>query len=82
MAAGELEIRNELNTLFQKVFRIKDLEINPDWSASNIDGWDSLNHMKLIAEIEAHFQLAFSYREVKGLTTISDLIQLVLKHKN
>jgi acyl carrier protein len=46
-------------------------------TANDIDGWDSITHMKLIGAIEEKFQTDFSYKEVMSLKNIGDLIELV-----
>ena len=78
--AQEISIQ-ELNTVFQKVFRDESLEIDLNWSADNIEAWDSVTHMRLIAEVESVFRVEFSYLEVMKLNTIGDLLQLINKHK-
>lgn len=63
--------------VFRKVFQDPDLVINPDYTANNIAGWDSLTHMTLIAELENFFSIRFTFQEVSEFKTVGDLIQII-----
>lgn len=78
--AQEITIQ-ELNAVFQAVFRDNSLEVDLNWSADNIEAWDSITHMRLIAEVESAFSVEFSYLEVMKMNTIGDLLKLINKHK-
>ncbi len=72
----------ELNEVFQSVFNDKSLSIEFSWNADNIDSWDSVTHMRLIASVEERFEVNFSYREVMKLNTVGDLLGLVNEKKS
>lgn len=72
----------EFSRVFRFVFKDENLVIHPNDSANTIDGWDSITHMKLIDAIESHFDVRFSYQEVRKLQNIQDLVNLVSKHKS
>jgi len=71
----------ELNQVFCKVFRRKELVISPVSNAGSIDGWDSLTHMELITEIEKHFQLNFSFNEIMAFRNAGDIVACIEKHR-
>jgi len=48
-------------------------------SASDIEKWDSMNHVTLIAAIEKEFAVAFDIMEIIGMTTIGDFVDVVAK---
>ena len=66
-----------LQEVFKEVFKKSDIEINPSMTANDIDRWDSITHMKLIAAVEKKFNVDFSYKEVMALKNIGDLLTLV-----
>ena len=66
-----------LQEVFKEVFKKSDIEINPSMTANDIDRWDSITHMKLIAAVEKKFYVDFSYKEVMALKNIGDLLTLV-----
>jgi acyl carrier protein len=74
MSATTLE---QLQTLFRQVLGRPDLVVSVGSSARDITGWDSLNHMRIIAEVEKHFGLTFSFDDVRNLQNVGDLVQLI-----
>ena len=64
------EIYATLGEVFRDVF-------GPD----DVDGWDSLNHVRLIIAVERAFSIRFSTREISGLKNVGDLTAVVAKKK-
>ncbi len=50
-----------------------------DSQFGDVPGWDSLGHMKLVAEIEATLDVEFDIEEIIGVDTIEKLIKMVVK---
>ena len=71
------QILAELNAIFQQVFRDSSLKILPTTTADDIRGWDSLTHMNLIAEVEKHFDLEFSFDEVMDFQNVGDMVDSI-----
>jgi acyl carrier protein len=74
--------RDELEKVFRKTFNDDSISINDNMTASDIEAWDSLNHIKLIIAVEEHFKTRFSNAEVARLTNIGNLINLINKKIN
>jgi acyl carrier protein len=68
---------DQLQDLFRKILGLPALVIKPADTANDVVGWDSLNHMRLIAEVESHFGVQFSFEDVRGLQNVGDLIRLI-----
>jgi len=71
------EIIGKLKTVFEKVFRGKDLAITREMTAADIEEWDSLRHIELISEVETAFGTKFKLREVLSMKNVGDLIDLI-----
>ena len=71
------EIQSKLNVVFQDVFDDDELVVTPDYSAEDVDGWDSLTHIRLVLTTEKAFGVKFSTSEVGQLETVGDLIKLI-----
>jgi acyl carrier protein len=56
---------------------LSDWVIGEDTLASQVPGWDSLNHVNVILAIEKHFHVRFKPIEVLKLKNIGDLQRLV-----
>ena len=58
------EIYERLNEVFQDVFGDDDITVNDETTAADIDGWDSLRHISLLAAIEDEFDIEFDIDEL------------------
>jgi acyl carrier protein len=68
-----------LTEVFRTVFDQPTLTLNDTMTASDVENWDSLNHIDLIVAIEKKFKIKFTTREVTGLKTVGDLAELIAK---
>jgi acyl carrier protein len=71
-------MEERLQQVFRKVFNDADLIIDQNTSAKDIDIWDSLTHMELIAAIEEEFSIRFSFDEVMRFHNVGDLMRSIL----
>lgn len=67
----------ELREIMRDVF--DDEEINPTeaMTADDVDGWDSLSHIRLMVSIEKHFGIQFTNAEVENLRNVGDLLRTI-----
>jgi acyl carrier protein len=66
-----------LNAIFRTVFDDEKIQIRPEMTANDIDGWDSLSHVNLITAVEAEFSIRFSHRELLTFKNIGDLFACI-----
>lgn len=76
------EIISKLQNVFRMVFQDNNLEININYTAKDIPGWDSLTHMTLINAIEQTFGIIFTFDEVTQFQNINDIVKLLEKNLN
>lgn len=67
----------KLNQIFAKVFDNDSLTILPHMTANDVDGWDSMSHLKLIVTVEKEFGIKISGSEVMRLKNVGDLLNLI-----
>ncbi len=67
------EILKTLNEVFIDVLE-EEIQISEENSAMDIEGWDSLNHIILIVEIEKKFKIKFNSREINNWKNIGEII--------
>ena len=65
--------------IIKDVFDNDDLEISNDTVAKDVEGWDSINHLQLINEIEDEFDITFSMSEVQGFSNVGELVDYISK---
>ena len=71
------EITGTLKNVFQNVFDQSDITITREMTAHDVESWDSLHHIQLISEVERAFKIKFKLREVMGMKSVGDLIDLI-----
>jgi acyl carrier protein len=69
-----------LTSVFREVFDDDELVLRPDLTANDVDGWDSLAHIRLILSVQKKFGVKFSPVEMNRLKNVGDLIALT-QHK-
>ncbi len=69
----------KLNGIFRAVFDNDEINIRPEMTANDIDGWDSLSHMNLVAAVELKFKVRFALGELQSLKNVGHLADLIDK---
>jgi len=70
-------IEERVNKVFKTVFENDQIQVNPNTTAADIDGWDSITHLTLITSIESEFSISFTGFEIMGMQNVGDMIRLV-----
>lgn len=65
-----------LTSVFREVFDDDELELKPEMTADDVDGWDSLAHIRLVLSVQKAFGIKFSPVEMNRLKNVGDLITL------
>ncbi len=73
----EADVYERLSQIFVDVFGDDSLRLTPDMTADDVDGWDSLTHIRLVITTEKAFGMKFSASEVGGLKNVGELVQLI-----
>lgn len=73
----EAQIYARLSEIFRDVFDEDSIAVNPDLTAKDVDGWDSLTHIRLILTVEKAFKIKFSTSEIGRLQKVGDLVVLI-----
>jgi acyl carrier protein len=72
-----MSAKEHLNDIFRQVFDDDTIEIAPEMTANDIDGWDSLSHINLITAVEAGFGIRFNQKELLTFKNIGDLLKSI-----
>ncbi len=62
------------------IFEIPVEEIDDGTSPGNVGLWDSLNHLRLISEIEKVFGIRIPQKEIRKMLTFADIREIVCLH--
>ena len=71
------EVYRRLNEVFRNVFDDSNLVISPEMTANDVDGWDSLRHVRLMLSVERAFDIKVSAYEVNKLKDVAQLAKLI-----
>ena len=69
----------QLTPIFRQVFDDESIVITRETTADDIDGWDSLSHMNLVAAVELKFKVRFALGELQSLKNVGHLADLIDK---
>ncbi|MBK7172883.1 MAG: acyl carrier protein [Bacteroidales bacterium] len=73
------DIKNELTLIMRRVLKQENLSLKEDFTDRDIEGWDSMAQVELIAEIEEHFNIEFSLKDLPRLNSVKNIIQLIVQ---
>lgn len=66
-----------LTQIFHDVFDDDSIVLRPDLTASDVDGWDSLAHVRLLLTVERKFGIKFNAIEAGKLKNAGELMELI-----
>lgn len=73
------EILAKVQEIFREELELDDLVLTDETSADDIEEWDSLSHVQLVAAMEEAFGFEFKSREILSWENIGDLIDSIEK---
>lgn len=59
------------------VFDDDTIQLKPETTANDVDGWDSLSHVNLIVAVESKFSIKFSQKELVSFKSVGDLLKSI-----
>ena len=71
------EIYERLNNIFWDVFDDDSLSVTPATTAADIEDWDSLSHITLMAAVEDEFRMKFSMKEVVEMKNVGEMVTII-----
>lgn len=73
----EREVYDRLNRVFQEVFDDRKIRVTASTTADDIEDWDSLEHITLVAAVESEFGMKFRMSEVSTMKNVGELAAIV-----
>ena len=71
------EIYEQLNEVFRDVFDDDTIEVNDQTTSRDIEDWDSLEHINLIAAIETQFRMKFTMGQVVTMKNVGEMVDII-----
>ena len=70
-------ILNQLDIVFIDVLDNKNIKLNVNTTADDVEDWDSLNHIQLVVAIEKKFKIRFSSKEIQSWKNVGELVESI-----
>lgn len=74
------EVFHTLNEVFRDVFDDESITVNDATTSEDIEEWDSLEHINLIAAVEQEFGMKFSMGQVVTMKNVGEMADIILDH--
>lgn len=71
---------SEILTWVAEVFERPAEGLRPETKRDEIDAWDSLGILTLIARMDEDFQVLLTEDEIQGLRSVGDIIEVLRTH--
>ncbi|MBQ6020850.1 MAG: acyl carrier protein [Clostridia bacterium] len=71
------EIYERLNDVFRDVFGEDDITVTDETTAADVDGWDSLRHISLLAAVEDEFDIEFSMGQTVKMKNVGEMVDFI-----
>lgn len=66
-------MKDKIKNIMSAVFDIDKDNIGDDASTTNLENWDSINHMNLVLAIEEEFNIVFDDEEIVQITSLKSI---------
>ena len=71
------EIVAKIQDVMIDVLDLDELNLTETTTAKDVEGWDSLSHLRLIVAVEQHFGLKFTTGEIERFKNVGDMVSTV-----
>ncbi len=72
-----IDYYQRLTPIFHDIFDDESLVLSPSMTASDVDEWDSLSHIRLVLAIEKAFGLKFNASEISKVQNVGEFVDLI-----
>ncbi|MBD5522339.1 MAG: acyl carrier protein [Lachnospiraceae bacterium] len=72
------EVFAKLNEVFRDVFDDNDITVTDTTTADDIEDWDSLEHINLIAAVEQEFGMKFNMGQVVSMKNVGEMADIII----
>lgn len=73
--------REKFNNAFVEVFGVEESALNDTFAKENVDSWDSVHQLNIIAILEEAFDIMFDPEDIMELTSYDKGIALMAKYE-
>ncbi len=71
------EIYADLNDVFRDVFDDESITVNDETTSDDVEDWDSLEHINLIAAVEQQFGIKFNMGQIVTMKNVGEMVNII-----
>lgn len=68
---------DDLMAMYAEIFEVEVEDISPESEKDDIEGWDSMGILSLMAEYDTRFDITLTPAQLESFKKVSDLIEIV-----
>lgn len=72
------EVFTTLNEVFRDVFDDEEITVTEKTTADDIEEWDSLEHINLLAAVEQEFGVKFNMGQVVSMKNVGEMADIII----
>lgn len=72
------EVFVKLNEVFRDVFDDESITVTETTTADDIEEWDSLEHINLLAAVEQEFGMKFNMGQVVSMKNVGEMADIIV----
>ncbi len=73
------EIFNIVANIIRENFDNENLQISMETCGKDIEGWDSLEHINIIALVESSFNIGLTMKEITSMESVADIVNIIIR---
>ena len=71
-----MSVEAKIKAVMMEILGVDESEIEEDSAIGDLPNWDSLNHLRIIAEVEKSFDIQFTPDVLMDIEDFSDLVKV------
>ena len=72
------ELIKKLQEIFADVFGDPSIEINESTNADDIEAWDSLTNISILAAVQDEFSVSFEIDEIVAMKNVGEMVEAIM----
>ena len=71
------QLMKKMEEIFRDVFEDDAIELAEEMNSADIEGWDSLAQISILAAVQDEFHVKFNIDEIVALKNVGDLVNAI-----
>jgi acyl carrier protein len=71
------EVLVKVQQAFHTAFHVDPQSVSLETVPDDIDGWDSVGHLELVAALESIFELSFDVDELMEMENVGEIVRII-----